>query len=56
MKVAVGELPDGRWYARWYTLGVPWPAYVYGPEHGEWYARKTAQRWLRRFGGQWVEA
>lgn len=55
-KIAVGELPDGRWYARWYTLGAAWPAYVYGPEHGEWYARKTAGRWRRRFGGAWVEA
>jgi hypothetical protein len=55
-KVAVGELPDGRWYAQWYTLGTDWPVCVYGPKHGEWYARGTARRWRRTFGGEWVEA
>lgn len=58
-KIAVGTLPDGRWYVRCYD-GLkkgPTPlARAYGPEHAEWYARGTARRWMRTFGGEWVEA
>lgn len=58
-KIAVGTLPDGRWYVRCYD-GLrkgPTPlARVYGPKHAEWYARGTARRWMRTFGGEWVEA
>jgi hypothetical protein len=58
-KIAVGELPDGRWYVRCYDGLTPGPeplARVYGPKHGEHYARGTARRWMRTFGGTWVEA
>lgn len=53
--VAVGELADGRWYVRCYGAVEP-SARAYGPEHAEWYARGTARRWIRTFGGEWVEA
>lgn len=55
-KVAVGEMSDGRWYVRFYSLGAEWPACVYRGPHAEHYARGTARRWRRTFGGEWVEA
>lgn len=54
-KIAVGELPDGRWYAQWYTLGCDWPACVYAGPNAQWYATRTAMRWRRTFGGDWVK-
>lgn len=57
-KIALGVLPDGRWYVRWYDMtgdGAP-PGCVYGGQHAEHYARATARRWMRTFGGEWVEA
>lgn len=57
-KIAVGELPGGRWYVRWYDMTGDWapPGCVYGGRHAEHYARGTARRWMRTFGGEWVEA
>lgn len=55
VKVAVGELAGGRWYVRCYG-GVEAAARAYGPPHAEHYARGTARRWMRTFGGEWVEA
>lgn len=58
-KIAVGTLPGGRWYVRCYDglkAGARPLARVYGPKHAEWYARGTARRWMRTFGGEWVEA
>jgi len=52
--VAIGELRDGRWYVRCYGAVEP-AARAYGPKHAEWYARRTAARWMRTFGGEWVE-
>lgn len=55
--VAVGELADGRWYARLYDFSEPDPpACAYLRANGEWYARATARRWMRTVGGSWVEA
>lgn len=54
-KVAVGELHDGRWYVRFYGA-VEEDARAWGGRHAEWYARGTARRWRRTFGGEWVEA
>jgi hypothetical protein len=55
-KIAVGELADGRWYVRCYDGPVLPAARAYGPAHGEHYARGTARRWMRVFGGSWAEA
>ena len=55
VKVAVGELGDGRWYVRCYGGGRD-GARAYAGERAEWYARRTAARWMRTFGGEWVEA
>jgi len=51
-KVAVGELPGGRWYVRAY--GGLRRARAYTGEHAEHYARATARRWMRTIGGDWV--
>lgn len=58
MKVLVGEVADGRWYARRYAGGVTDEqiARVYAGPDAEWYARATARRWMRTIGGEWVEA
>lgn len=56
--IVVGVLPDGRWYAVWAYLtdqAEP-PACAYDGPHAEWYARGTARRWRRTFGGEWIEA
>lgn len=55
-KIAVGMLPDGRWYVRMY--GPYWPAdeltgRVYPSEH---LARRVARGWMRIEGGAWVDA
>ncbi len=59
-KVAVGDLPDGRWYARLYDGAQSWPrsprACAYAGPAAEHYARATAGRWMRSLGGTWVEA
>lgn len=59
-KVAVGELGDGRWYARIYAGGIPPEVErigrAYSGPHAEHYARATARRWRRTLGGEWVEA
>lgn len=54
-KIAVGEV-DGGWYVRWYDMGTEWPGCVYLGPHAEHYARATARRWMRVFGGAWVDA
>jgi hypothetical protein len=54
VKVAVGEL-DGGWYVRCYG-GVDEQARAWDGPHAEHYARATARRWMRTFGGEWVEA
>lgn len=55
--IVVGRLPDGRWYVCWFDLnGDPEPARAYAGPHAEHYARGTARRWRRTFGGEWVEA
>jgi hypothetical protein len=53
-KVAVGELADGRWYVRWYD-GTDGAVRAYDGPDAEHYARATAGRWMRTFGGEWVE-
>ena len=54
--VLVGRLDDGRWYTCWYRLiGAEKPAAVYDGPHAEHYARGTARRWRRTFGGEWTE-
>lgn len=55
VKVAVGELAAGGWYVRCYGGGRD-GARAYDGPHAEWYARGTARRWMRTFGGEWVEA
>jgi hypothetical protein len=55
-KVAVGAMADGWWYARWYTVAGAGRACAYAGPHAEHYARATARRWMRTFGGEWVEA
>jgi hypothetical protein len=55
-KIAVGDLPDGRWYASCYDLPDEPPACAYEGRHAEHYARATARRWMRTFGGDWAEA
>lgn len=52
VKVAVGEIPDGRWYVRRYGGGVV-KAIAYRSER---LARGTAARWMRTIGGEWVQA
>lgn len=54
-KIAVGKMADGRWYVRCYDGPVFEAALAYGPEHGEHYARATARRWMRVFGGEWID-
>jgi hypothetical protein len=56
-KIAIGQLGD-RWYVRWYDMTGDWapPACVYGGPKAERYARATSRRWMRTFGGTWVEA
>lgn len=58
--VAVGEMADGRWYARRYGRpGGPLAgvcACSYSRAKAEHYARATARRWMRTIGGEWVEA
>lgn len=54
-KVAVGEISDGRWYVRRYA-GGPERVIAYAGPNAEWYARKTAGRWMRTVGGTWAEA
>lgn len=56
MKVAVGELADGRWYVRCYGGVYREQARAWSGPHAEHYARGTARRWRRTFGGEWVEA
>jgi hypothetical protein len=56
--VLVGVLPDGRWYAAT-SHPLPWArstGCAYAGPHAEHYARSTARRWRRTFGGTWVEA
>jgi hypothetical protein len=53
--VAVGELADGRWYARRYGRCVI-RACSYSGTKAEHYARATARRWMRTIGGEWVAA
>jgi len=53
VKVAVGQLADGRWYVRAY--GGHHRQRAYGGEHAEHYARATARRWMRTIGGTWVD-
>jgi hypothetical protein len=56
--IVVGVLPDGRWYVAWTHMAdqdEP-AACVYAGPHAEHYARSTARRWRRTFGGTWVEA
>ena len=59
-KIAVGELADGRWYVRRYDGPLQrWPAAgtcVYAGPRARWYATRTAWRWMRTLGGEWVEA
>jgi hypothetical protein len=55
VKVAVGELDGGRWYVRCYGGGRG-GARAYDGPHAEWYALGTARRWMRTFGGEWVQA
>jgi hypothetical protein len=66
-KIAVGQLADGRWYARIYAGNtylcarpVSWPGErkgcAYAGEHAEWFARRTARCWMRTLGGKWIEA
>jgi hypothetical protein len=55
-KIAVGELPDGRWYVRCYDGLRDDREPLACAYRGEHYARGTARRWMRTFGGTWVEA
>lgn len=55
VKVIVGEVAGGRWYVRRYA-GGPERVIAYAGPHAEHYARKTAGRWMRTIGGEWVEA
>lgn len=66
-KIAVGELLGGGWYVRIYDANpqlcappVRWPgerkACAYAGPAAEWYAYRTAGRWMRTLGGLWVEA
>lgn len=60
VKVALGELADGRWYVRRYG-GKPSHLHertglAYSGPAAEHYARGTARRWMRTIGGKWVEA
>lgn len=52
--IAVGTLDGDRWYVSRHQLGGAVHACAYGPDHGEWYARGTARRWMRTVGGDWV--
>jgi hypothetical protein len=54
IKVAVGKLAAG-WYVRCYGA-VADNARAYDGPHAEHYARATARRWMRTFGGEWIEA
>jgi hypothetical protein len=56
--IVVGVLPDGRWYVAWAYLTDrdAAAACAYAGPHAEHYARTTAKRWRRTFGGEWVEA
>ena len=57
--VCVGQLADGRWFAERYGRDASVRdkregAAVYSGRHAEWYARRTAARWMRTIGGTWV--
>ena len=54
-KVAVGELPGGRWYVRAYGGGQHRQRAWRG-EHAKHYAQGAARRWMRTIGGDWVGA
>lgn len=56
--VVVGVLPDGRWYAAQVSAGDEQepPACAYTGPHAQHYARATARRWRRTFGGTWIQA
>jgi hypothetical protein len=57
VKVAVGELTGGRWYARMYGAGLAERSgCVYAGPDAEHYARGTARRWMRTLGGEWLPA
>jgi hypothetical protein len=55
-EIVLGVLPDGRWYACVHGGRHDPPAAAYDGPHAEHYARGTARRWRRTFGGEWVEA
>jgi hypothetical protein len=59
-KIAVGEIHDGGWYVERYDgAQVTWPklgSCRYDGPDAEWYARRTAARWMRTLGGEWAEA
>ena len=59
-KVAVGELPGGRWYVRLYGGRTPVSeeqvGRAYAGRHAERLARGTARRWMRTVGGAWSQA
>lgn len=59
-KIVIGEIADGRWYARIYDGRGRWPGgrkpCAYSGPGAEHYARATARRWMRTIGGTWVEA
>ncbi len=56
VKVAVGELLDrDGWYVRCYGGGRDGARAWTGPK-AEHYARRTAARWMRTIGGEWVQA
>ena len=54
-KIGVGQV-GGDWYVRWYDGKIEPPACVYSGPAAEHYARATARRWMRTFGGEWAEA
>lgn len=56
--VIFGALPDsGRFYARWFGQGPLRDGdCVYDGPAAEYLARRTARRWMRTIGGEWVEA
>jgi hypothetical protein len=56
IKVAIGELADGRWYVRRYGSRLGQRAIAYAGPAAEHYARGTAGRWMRTLGGTWAEA
>lgn len=53
--IAVGQV-GASWYVRWYDDWIEPPACVYSGPRAEHYARATARRWMRTFGGDWMEA